>query len=133
MRHARALLCRLVGREEGTTLLEILVALVLLGVISVAFLSALMTTARSSYSADQRAMAESLARSQMEYVKSTTYVAGATQYPVSPTMTAPQGWIVPPATAEALSSPDGGIQRVTVEVERNGITVVTLQGYKVNR
>lgn len=133
MKHPRAFIRGLMAGEDGATLMETLVALVLVGVIAVAFLSALTTAARSSYDVDERAMAESLARSQMEYVKSTVYVSGATQYPVSPNLTAPLGWTIPSTTAEPLASPDAGIQRVTVMVQRHGDTVLTVQSYKVNR
>jgi len=60
--------------ESGTTLIETLVALALLGAIGVAFLSGLATTSRATIIADEQTTAESLARSQIEWAKKVDYV-----------------------------------------------------------
>ena len=57
------------------TLIEVVVALALLGIIAVTFLGGLTAAARAALLADVRTTAESLARAQMEYVKSQGYVA----------------------------------------------------------
>ena len=59
--------------EKGFSLVEVLVALALLGIIGAAFLSGLATASKSILIADERTTAESLARSQMEYVKKQDY------------------------------------------------------------
>ena len=59
--------------ERGITLIEVLIALAILGLVAVAFLSGLTTASRALIIADERTTAESLARSQMEYVKSQEY------------------------------------------------------------
>ncbi|MEA2085767.1 MAG: type II secretion system protein, partial [Chloroflexota bacterium] len=56
------------GKESGVGLLETLVALALLGIIAASFLGGLATASRAAFTADEHATAESLARSQMEYV-----------------------------------------------------------------
>ena len=58
------------GRSRGFTLIEVLVALALFGIIAIVFAGGLGTASRAVFTADIRATAESLARSQMEYVKS---------------------------------------------------------------
>ena len=121
-------------RESGATLMETAVALFILGVIAVTFLSGLVTTSKAVFIADERATAESLARSQIEWAKSANYTDNATQY--SPELI-PSGkdYIDYSAniTTEPLHDPDDGIQKITVTVKRSGDTVFTLEGYKVDR
>jgi prepilin-type N-terminal cleavage/methylation domain-containing protein len=57
------------GSSGGFTLIEVVIAIALIALIGVAVLSALNTASLALIIADQRATAESLARSQMEYIK----------------------------------------------------------------
>ena len=59
--------------ERGASLIETLVALALLGIIGVVFLSALATTSNARFISDERASAIILAESQMENVKKQYY------------------------------------------------------------
>jgi prepilin-type N-terminal cleavage/methylation domain-containing protein len=61
------------GRSRGLTMIEVLIAIAILGIISITFLSALSTSSLSVALADERTVAESLARRQMEYVKNQGY------------------------------------------------------------
>jgi len=61
------------GSSRGFAFIEVLLAIALLGVISIAFMSALSTTSTVLIIADERTTAESLARRQMEYVKAQSY------------------------------------------------------------
>jgi len=65
------------GHSPGFTLIEVVIAIALIGLIGAAVLSALSTASLALIIADQRATAESLARTQMEYVKSQNYTAAA--------------------------------------------------------
>ncbi|MBE9482951.1 MAG: type II secretion system protein, partial [Chloroflexi bacterium] len=60
--------------EKGFSLVEVLVALALLGIIGAAFLGGIATASKAILIADKRTTAESLARSQMEYVKEQPYI-----------------------------------------------------------
>jgi len=121
-------------RESGVTLIETVIALTILGVIAVAFLSGLATTSRAVFIVDERITAESLARSQVEWVKNVDYTYNATEYSPAPI---PSGgdYINYSATiaAEPLHAPDDGIQKITVTVKRSDKGVIKLEGYKVDR
>jgi len=117
------------------TMIEALMALVLLGLIAAAFLGALGTATKATLIADEQTTAESLARSQLEHVKTLNYVDGdGTQYAAA---------AVPPGEdysfysftidAEPLYGSDDGIQKITVTVNHYDKEVVTLEGYKVDR
>ena len=70
----------LAGNESGTTFVETLVALTILGIVAVAFLSGLATTSKAVIIVDKQATAENLAQSQMEWVKNADFVYEATEY-----------------------------------------------------
>ena len=63
----------MIKNEKGISLIEVLIALAILGLVAAAFLSGLATASMSLFIADERTTAESLARSQMEYVKNLGY------------------------------------------------------------
>jgi prepilin-type N-terminal cleavage/methylation domain-containing protein len=107
------------GRSRGFTLIEVVIAIALIGLIGVAVLSALSTASLALIIADERATAESLARSQMEYVKSPLCEydyddAQSYEHP-SEESTEQPGYFIS-VSAEPLHSPDGGIQEITVTV-----------------
>ena len=59
--------------SPGFTLVEVLIALALFSIIAIAFAGGLGTASRAVITADVRATAESLARTQMEHVKNQPY------------------------------------------------------------
>jgi len=63
------------GSSRGFTLIEVVIAMLLLGIIGVAVLGALSYASTILITADRRATAESLAKSQMESVKSQNYTS----------------------------------------------------------
>ena len=119
--------------EKGFALIETLVALALLGVIAVAFLSSVATTSKAGSIANKQAIAESLVRSEAEYVKNCAYQYSASEYPVDPSLTVPASWTVPPPAVGLVHATDDGIQEVTVTAEHNGEEVLSLKIYKVDR
>jgi len=125
---------RFTRREAGITLLETVIALVIIGVVSVSFLNGLTATSKSVFLTDKRSTAESLAQSQMEWVKNASYSYNATSYSAAPV---PDGrdYLQYSATvfAEPLHTPDDGIQKITVTIQRSGDNLFTLEGYKVDR
>ncbi len=121
-----------IHRESGTTLIETLVALAVLGIIAVTFLSGLATSSKATFTADERATTESLARSQMEWAKSASYNATG-YYPALILSGKDYTNYSANITAQPLHPPDNNIQKITVTVKHSGEQVFTLEGYKVNR
>jgi len=120
--------------ESGVTFIETVVALALLGIIAVAFLSGLATTAKATIIANEQTIAESLARSQMEWAKETAYTDDATEYSPAPIPSGGDytGYSVT-ITATPLHNPDDGIQKITATVKHYDKEVMELEGYKVDR
>ena len=121
--------------EGGVGLIEMLVALAILGAVAVAFLSGLATTSKADIIDDEQATAESLARSQMEWIRDVDYIYEATGY--SPA-TLPEDILdyinySVIVAAEPLHDPDDGIQKITVTVKRVDKEVVTLEDYKIDK
>jgi len=141
-------------KQRGFGLVEVIIALGLLGIIGIAFLGALATSSSAVMISDERATAESLARSEMEYVKSQEYSSTPWSYELpsgtSPTGQLPEWWdpdhALPPgyenytATAEVEwldpvgdgSNNDDGLQKITITVTfvPEEKTVIILEGYK---
>ena len=124
-------------------MVEVLIALLLLGILGAGFLTVLANSSTHTLNANTRATAESIARTQMEYIKSVpynatsnppTYTAQALQAPLSAT-----DWRVFVTAARLDPKNDGtanddGLQKIIVRVQNNkGGTwtdVMTLEGYK---
>lgn len=119
----------LVREERGLGLVETLVAVGILGVTIVAFVAGLSTGLIAVRQADGQVVAESLARSQLEYIKAQPYNPEATTYPP---VEAPGSYSI---SVEVGSIPGGSadIQRITVAILRSGESILTIEDYKVNR
>lgn len=116
--------------------METSIALLLLGIISLAFFSGINTATRAAITSDERATAESLARLQIEYIKgeSIAYIYDTDTYTPADIPDNPDySGYTAAVEVSPLSSPDTGIQRITVTARRNGETIFTLQDYKVDR
>jgi type II secretory pathway pseudopilin PulG len=145
-------------KQEGFGLVEVIIALGLLGIIGIAFLTALATSSTAILTSDKHATAESLARSEMEYVKSQDYSSDPWSYQLTsesatsptippewwdPTRFLPDGYENYTATVEAewldpMENGDGsddGLQKITVTItfprdDPEETTVIELEGYK---
>lgn len=86
------------GHSRGFTLVEVLITIALIGAISVAFFSFMSAATSALIHADERTIAESLARSQLEYAKdqgyNSTLVNGQTAYLKIPSSSIPVGYII---------------------------------------
>ena len=129
----------MIKNERGFSLIEVIIALALLGIIAVAFLTALSTASKALFIADERTTAESLARSQMEYVKNQVYddINNPPEYTLVSDIS--EGYDID-ISAERLDpnndgiENDDGIQKITVTISHHDKPeVVILEGYKVDR
>jgi prepilin-type N-terminal cleavage/methylation domain-containing protein len=152
--------------EKGFSLLEVAIAIALISIIAVTFLIAMAGAPKAISIADERATAESLARSQMEYVKSQDYIY-AIEYIVPPPDEVergqatyekiadeqiPEGYVImsydhnnnivddikgvpwdPDPEVNQPVDEDVGLQRIELVIEHLGKSILTLEGYKVNR
>ncbi len=119
-------------RESGISLIETVVALAVLGTIAVTFLSGVATTSKAAFTTDERATAESLAQSQMEWVQNASY--NATGYAIPTEEAIPSSSDYTNYSANITVESRGvGIQKITVIVNRSGEQVITLESYKVDR
>jgi len=128
--------------EQGLTLVEVLVALGILAAVAVIFLLGMTTSSKAVMVSQERVAADSLAKSQMENIKSWAYDSDPNHNP--PDYSAAKLADSPPFyinfVAERLevkggnpAGEDDGIQKITVTITRDGETVLKLEGYKVNR
>ena len=129
------------GSSRGFSMLEVVIAIALLGIIAVSVLTALQTAAMALISADRRATAESLARTQMEYVRFLGYDdelgEGHPVYGLDPQI---EDILPPDYSVDTIAlrldpdndgdSDDDGIQQITVTVSHEGLVVVTLEDFK---
>lgn len=131
--YVKLLRCWLTGSEKGISTLEVLLAIVILGVVAVTFLGSIGTGTQATVVTKEQAVAESLIRSEAEYVKGCGYQYGASEYPVDPTLTIPEGWTVPLPAVVPVHVIDDGMQEVTVSAQYQGETVLSILIYKVAR
>ena len=134
---------RLITKQEGFTLIEVLVAIAILGIIGVGFLLAMAGAYKGNILADERATADSLARLEMEYVKTSPYIQAPWSYtiPGSPPSWDASRISLPSESsnysidvqATLLHPTDDGIQVITITVNHQGNPVLTLSNYKVDR
>ena len=125
-------------RQDGFSLVEVLVAMALVGLLSVTVPAALSGASRATITVSEHTTAESLARSEMDYIQSQPYdSSNATpEYAVIPDLP-PSCRIVTPLAVRLDPRGDGatgdeGLQQITVTVQRNGKDVYTLVDFKVN-
>ncbi len=130
--------------QSGIMLIDTVVALTLLGIFGVVFLSAISTSTKTMASIEDKVNVDNLVRAQMEYTKNTNsspydsvppynYQTLDQLDPGNPyAITVPGGYSINVAAA-ALHNPDDGIQEITVTIYRNGISELITKGYKVNR
>ena len=131
MERGRAPARRVGSAERGVGLVETLIAVAILSLTLTVLLSAVSTGSLAVSRADERSVAENLARSQLEYTKSQSYISPPAVYA---TVAPPTGYTVAVAAA-AIPTPstDAAIEKITVTVSRNGQSLLSVEDFKVNR
>jgi prepilin-type N-terminal cleavage/methylation domain-containing protein len=139
---------------KGFTLVEVMIAIALMGTVLVTLLSALSTASKAAMVADERAAMESLARTEMEYVRSQLYSQAPWNYTVTssdrsstdspswyssskpPLLDSSYAGYTATVSVEGLIDPyiDNEIQEITVTVTcQGGVGTITLKGYRSMR
>jgi prepilin-type N-terminal cleavage/methylation domain-containing protein len=135
---------RLFREQIGLTLLEVIIAVAILAVIGVVFMQAMSVAYKNVGITDERQQAESLARSQIELIKSANYsdsgvypitVALPPQYSMNITTTSPGQVSVTGNNYTSLNTLVGynvtTIQEITVYVYHGNRNVLSIACYKV--
>jgi prepilin-type N-terminal cleavage/methylation domain-containing protein len=118
------------SRQEGYTLVELLITIVVIATSFSAFAVALSTGALAVNEGDKEVTAQSLARSQMEYIKYITYDQNASTYP---TIDTPDGYSITVTVSDIDTDGNKRIQKVTANVSKDGVEQFYIVDYKVDR
>ena len=118
--------------QRGLTLIEVIVAMAILGFIGVGFMTALSTGFRSQGIKEEQVIGHNIVRAALEEVRSQDYLASYTV--ATPTAS---GYSVSVVTEDfcwpEICIPDGNLQKNTATVSRDGDTVVTVEDLKARR
>jgi prepilin-type N-terminal cleavage/methylation domain-containing protein len=112
--------------EKGVSLIETLVAMAILAIISLAFLSALATTSTARATNQERTSAKILAETIMENIRTDNFTP-------SYNATIPDEFASYNATINATSERNGNLQKIVITIQHNNRDVLVLETYKVDR
>lgn len=127
--------------QKGLTLIETLVGLAIFAAVGVALMNGLTAGYKNVDVSQERAYAESLAKSQAEYIKAQDYISvanydpGVLEYQVIdvPTQLAAAGYSVevsPPEIVEVAGASGYELQSINVQVKHHGATKLTIIFYR---
>ncbi len=131
--------------QRGIGLIETVVALAILGLIGVAFLNGLSTASRAVAMNQEKVIAESLAKSQLEHIKSQGYISvlkydpgdNATCYgeiDISDDLVS-RGYdieiSVAPDPVEPVGRAGFELQSITIVIKNNDKTILSMSSYRV--
>jgi type II secretory pathway pseudopilin PulG len=111
--------------QKGISLVETVVALALMSIISVSFLSGLATTSSSRALAEERVSAKILAEAQMEHIKKQEYTDNYTLL----TLDGYDGY----STNLTVEDFYYNLQKITVTIYHHEDEVFSLESFKVKR
>jgi type II secretory pathway pseudopilin PulG len=116
----------LLREQKGTSLLETLLAVAILGTIGSVFISALFSGYRTSGNLDEDATIERLARNQLEAIKNASYdITAPYEYPI---VEHPAHY---PVSVDVESVWDNTRQDITITVSYEGKTLISVDTFRV--
>jgi len=134
---------RRLGKNKGFTLIETLVGMAIFAAIGVALISGLSTGYKSLAISQDRTYAESLAKSQVEYIKAQDYISVVDYNPNDPAKRygvidipahlAGAGYTVeinPPETVEVAGASGYELQGITIKVKYHGSVKLVITFYR---
>ncbi len=145
----------IIKNQKGIAFIETLIALVILGLIGAAFMIALSGASKAIITSDELTISESLARSQIEFIKQQDYdpaaaggegsylefssapatAAGYEIWSVDRNSNIVIGIVGVPWDSQTgiAAANDSGLQKIRLVIKHHGQEVYTMEGYKVNR
>jgi prepilin-type N-terminal cleavage/methylation domain-containing protein len=117
---------RAVKGQRGFSLIEVVIAIGILGIVAVGVLAALRTATKTQITVDERQTAKNMAESQMEYVKGLPFGAAY----AAMAMPGYDGFTAT-VFADNITTRDANIQKITVVIQRQGRQVMQLANFKV--
>ncbi len=118
-----------INDQSGLGLVETLAAVAILGTAVTAFVVSLSAGSLAVAEQDTETVAQGLAQTQIEYTKSYAFIPGAGAYPAVP---APPGYSIA-ISVSPVAGVDANMQKITVNIFRDGSSVFLVSDYKVNR
>ena len=115
--------------ENGFSLMEMLVAVSIVGIAFSVFMTALSISSLSVGTLNEATVAQDLAQRQIEQLKSAAYDSTGASYTL---VTAPSGYTIGLAVNSAIYA-DNKIQKLTVTISHNAQQVLVVENYKGNR
>ena len=112
--------------EKGISLIETIIAVVILSIISASFLGALATTSSARAINEERTAAKILAETILENIKTENYS-------ISYNAAIPDEFPGYSANVSAIAERNGNIQKIVITVLHNDEYVLNLESYKVDR
>lgn len=112
--------------QRGLGLAESVVAVAIVGVAIVIFVTALSAGSIGVREGDQQVLAQSLARTQLEEIKAATYDTGYSA------IDTPEGYTISIGIT-SIPDTDTDIRKIAVTISRGGEDILTVEDYKVNR
>lgn len=115
--------------QKGMTMLEGVISIAILGGVVITMIYAMSGGALAIKENEQELTVQSLARTQMEYIKSCPYTVNATTYPKINT---PPSYSIS-VGVKTVPKTNTNIQKVTANVSREGTLLMSVTDYKLKR
>jgi prepilin-type N-terminal cleavage/methylation domain-containing protein len=128
--------------EQGFTLVEVLMAIMILAICATGLIVVLTQTTRLLMQTDLQESARNLATAQLEYIKNWDYDSASAEvdltYPTDPQLDTKYGLVTNVVSVVRLhpigstETEDEGVQKITLNILQGSNILASLEGYKAN-